>query len=327
MKVKRSIPHSILAAYACPRSKTRFVVWLALLLIIILVVCFFFIPQPMRHSVSNAPPIQPDPQEVSARLSENLHWLNTSAQNPSPIIQGVRAVKHSIKRNLSAAITGHITTAPVGAKRLAASCLLPLHTTGHSQSAPRKAVLAASGEHVLLAGEMIRVTLETAIQSDLPGPVRALVSEPIYASTAHNVLVPVGSRIIGDYSSGVFSTQNRLAIHWQRLILPDGRGVRIDSPAVGPVGRVGVAADQVKRHFWQRFGGASLSALLSTGAQLSGGLSMDTQTAGQQVRSNVSDSFATTADSLLKNTESIVPTIYLNPGAEIAIFLLHDLEL
>jgi type IV secretion system protein VirB10 len=139
------------------------------------------------------------------------------------------------------------------------------------------------------------------------------------------LLLPVGTRIIGQYQNGVSATQVRVGIRWERMVLPDGSSVVFDAPGMDPMGRIGIEASSIHTHFWKRFGDAGLYSVLSSGTQLSGGVDESTLTAGQLLRSQVSESFANTAMSDLEKNKSISPTIYLDPGSEISIFVRRDI--
>jgi type IV secretion system protein VirB10 len=84
--------------------------------------------------------------------------------------------------------------------------------------------------------------LETAIDSDLPGYVRAVVSQDVRSFDGARVLIPRSSRLIGQYKSGVASGQTRAYVVWSRLIRPDGVSVALASPAIDDAGRTGLPA-------------------------------------------------------------------------------------
>ena len=86
-------------------------------------------------------------------------------------------------------------------------------------------------------GTMIPAVLETAINTDVPGYVRAVVSQDVRSFDGTTVLIQRGSRLIGQYQSGVQQGQKRAYVVWTRLIRPDGASINIASPAVGFDGR------------------------------------------------------------------------------------------
>ena len=117
------------------------------------------------------------------------------------------------------------------------------------------------------AGTIISAALITAINSDLPGQVIAQVTEPVYDHrTGATVLVPQGSRLIGQYDSQVAYGQSRALIAWNRVIMPDGRSINIGSMAGADLSGAAGLQDQTDGHFWQLARGIALSTVFSVGA-------------------------------------------------------------
>ena len=102
------------------------------------------------------------------------------------------------------------------------------------------------------AGSIISAALVTAINSDLPGQVIAQVTEPVYDHrTGRTVLIPQGSRLIGQYDSQIAYGQNRALIAWNRIIMPDGRSINIGSMAGADVSGAAGLQDKTDGHFGQ----------------------------------------------------------------------------
>ncbi len=117
------------------------------------------------------------------------------------------------------------------------------------------------------AGTIISAALITAINSDLPGQVIAQVTEPVYDHrTGRTVLIPQGSRLIGQYDSQVAYGQSRALIAWNRVIMPDGRSINIGSMAGADLSGAAGLQDQTDGHFWQLARGVALSTVFSVGA-------------------------------------------------------------
>ena len=111
--------------------------------------------------------------------------------------------------------------------------------------------------------------LETALDSTRPGFARAIVSRDVRGFDGSRVLIPRGSRLIGEYRSEVAPGQRRALVNWTRLIRPDGVTIAIGSPAGDPLGRGGIRA-RVNSHFFERFAGAILQSALDIGVNLAG---------------------------------------------------------
>jgi type IV secretion system protein VirB10 len=117
------------------------------------------------------------------------------------------------------------------------------------------------------AGTVIPAALITAINSDLPGEVIAQVTEPVYDhATGRTVLIPQGSRLIGQYDSQVAYGQERALIAWNRVIMPNGRSINIGSMSGADLAGASGLRDRVNDHFGQLAKGILLSTLFSVGA-------------------------------------------------------------
>ena len=169
-------------------------------------------------------------------------------------------------------------------------------------------------------GAVIGAVMETALNSDQPGYARAVTQRDVYSFDGSTILIPAGSRLIGEYKSGVAQGASRLFVLWTRLIRADGVSIDLASPATDDLGRGGIGG-KVNRHFLQRFGGAILTSVLSGGisaasASLSGGSTILVGNANQ------ASSLATQSS---QNSE-IPPTITTRQGAMVRVFLARDLD-
>jgi type IV secretory pathway VirB10-like protein len=117
------------------------------------------------------------------------------------------------------------------------------------------------------AGTVIPAALLTAINSDLPGEIIAQVTEPVYDHvTGRTVLIPQGSKLIGQYDSQVAYGQERALIAWNRIVMPDGRSINIGAMGGADLSGAAGLKDRVDGHFWQVARGILLSTVFSVGA-------------------------------------------------------------
>jgi type IV secretion system protein VirB10 len=163
-------------------------------------------------------------------------------------------------------------------------------------------------------GTMIPAILETAINTDVPGYVRAVVSQDVRSFDGSRVLVPRSSRLIGQYQSGVQGGQKRAYVIWTRLIRPDGVSVALASPAASFDGSTGLKG-KVDSHFFQRFGSAMLLSVV-------GGLSA-IGTGGASLILGGGQSAAAAA---VNQGDKIGPTIRVGIGEPIRVFTSRDLD-
>jgi type IV secretion system protein VirB10 len=169
---------------------------------------------------------------------------------------------------------------------------------------------------LVVQGTIIPAVLETALNSDLPGYARAIVSRDVRGFDGAKVLIPRGSRLIGQYKSGVATGQSRAFIVWSRLIRPDGVSVQLASPAADAAGQSGLGG-KVDRHFVQRFGSSILLSVVSGLASSLGGGS-STVVIGADAQS--------AAGQALASDGKISPTIRVPQGTPIQVFTARDLD-
>lgn len=168
-------------------------------------------------------------------------------------------------------------------------------------------------------GTVLAGTLETAINSDLPGHVRAVVSRNVSGFDGSQILIPKGSRLVGQYQSNLAIGQSRTFIVWERLIRPDGVTISLASPGTDSLGRAGVTG-KVDSHFMRRFGAALLLTVIDAGSRAA------TAGSGAVVISGGSANPASAIGSGLQNDLNIPPTIRVQQGTAIRIFLNRDLD-
>jgi type IV secretion system protein VirB10 len=164
-------------------------------------------------------------------------------------------------------------------------------------------------------GTLIPAVLETAIDTDVPGFVRAVVSTDVRSFDGTTVLVPRSSRLIGQYKSGLQAGQKRAYVIWTRLIRPDGASVDIGSPAVAFSGETGLPG-KVDTHFFERFGSAMLLSVVGGLSAIGGG------TAGVIV----SGGGQSAAAAAVGQNGQIGPTVRVRQGEPIRVFTARDLD-
>jgi type IV secretion system protein VirB10 len=161
-------------------------------------------------------------------------------------------------------------------------------------------------------GTLIPAVLETAIDTDLPGYVRAVVSRDVRSFDGTRVLIPRSSRLVGQYKSGLSAGATRAYVIWSRLIRPDGVSVALGSPAVDFSGRAGLDG-KVDSHFFKRFGSA---VLLSVVGGLSAVGNASVIVSGGQSAASVA----------AQRDTQIAPTVLVPQGQPIRVFTARDLD-
>lgn len=186
-------------------------------------------------------------------------------------------------------------------------------------SKPARASKLIDQSNTIIEGSVIAAVLETALNSDLPGYVRAVVTRDVKGFDGSKTLVPRGSRLIGQYKSGVALGQSRTFVIWTRLIRPDGATIELAAPATDGLGRGGLDGD-VDTHFFERFGGAILLTLLNIGGAAIAD-STDTSIVIASTRAGVD-----AGSSSLMSGANIGPTVTVPQGSPVRVFVSQDLD-
>lgn len=172
----------------------------------------------------------------------------------------------------------------------------------------------------IVQGSIIQAVLETALDSTRAGLARAIVSREVRGFDGNRVLVPRGSRLVGEYQSDVSAGQNRALVIWTRLIRPDGVTINLQSPAADALGRAGIRG-KVNSHFFERFGGAILQSALDIGVGLG-----TRRIAGGTVIVGLPGSTTSLPRVDPNATTEIKPTVTVKQGASVSVFVARDLD-
>ncbi len=194
--------------------------------------------------------------------------------------------------------------------------------------------------NTIIEGKIVHSVLETAINSDLPGTIRAVVSHDVYAEAGRAILIPKGSRLLGTYNATIKRGQNRVFVVWTRVVRPDGITIAIGSPGVDALGRAGIAGD-VDNKYMEMFTNAALTSSMTIGVAAigellfgddqsstttndGGGSTTTTSPSGQAMREAV-DSIGQVGKSIVGAALGLQPTIYVDQGTPINVFVSKEL--
>ncbi|HUA23838.1 MAG TPA: type IV secretion system protein VirB10 [Steroidobacteraceae bacterium] len=195
------------------------------------------------------------------------------------------------------------------------------------QALLRPSVLSATGAQVLPTrrlllpkGTFIDCTLETAIESTLPGMTTCITATDTFGADGTVVLLERGTKLIGETRGQVQQGEVRVFVVWTEARTPSGIVVRLDSPGTDALGRSGLDG-RVNRHFWQRFGAAMLVSTIDGVVQSEvqsssrGGTVVLDPTASEDVLTDI-----------LRSTVNIPPTIRVRNGARIQVLVARDVD-
>lgn len=300
--------------------------------------------------VSGAPPVRAVPalQPASVPAAPADSWLEPSpARSPGELRAGYGAPaplsprQQALERRLSgdvfaqaphAALPDAAAAGPGGTTASADSGTAERTGAGASngddlRALLRPGVLAAAHaemlptQHLLLPqGAFIDCTLETAIDSTLPGMTTCITATDTFSADGTVVLLDRGTRLIGETRGEVRQGQARVFVVWTEARTPAGVVMQLDSPGTDALGRSGLEG-RVNRHFWQRFGAAALVSTIDGAVQSRvqsssrGGTLVLDPTASEDVLTGI-----------LRSTVNIPPTIRVGNGARIQVLVARDVD-
>ena len=186
-------------------------------------------------------------------------------------------------------------------------------------------IMPPASPYILQAGAVIPAALITGIRSDLPGLITAQVTQNVYDSpTGSLLLIPQGTRIVGEYDNGVTFGQRRVLLVWNRLILPNGRSIILErQPGADAAGYAGLE-DGVDYHWWDLMKAAGLSTLLAVGAELA---TDDEDRLVQAIRDGAVDTINDAGQQIVQRQLQVQPTLTIRPGFPVRVIVTRDLIL
>lgn len=174
---------------------------------------------------------------------------------------------------------------------------------------------------LMLMPGVFRCTLDTAIDSTLPGPILCHLPQDVL-SPSGVVLMERGTKIIGDYKNNVSQGQGRLMTMAGTAYTPAGVVVPLDGPLADGLGRSGIDGD-VDNHTWQRFGGAVLLSLANSALGIA---QASVSKGGNTSLTFQSGDISSLAQEILRNTINIPPTITVPQGKEVQIWVRYPID-
>ena len=173
---------------------------------------------------------------------------------------------------------------------------------------------------------IIETVLTNRLNGSFSGPVNALVTTNVYSHDGEHILIPQGTRILGEVQRVSATGQQRLAVIFHRLVMPDGYAASLDQfKGLNQIGETGLK-DQANQHYLQIFG-TSLALGAIAGIEQAGG-SYGYNTSGADLyRRGVSESLSGSATRVLDRFLNVLPTITIREGHRIKVWLTDDLML
>jgi type IV secretory pathway VirB10-like protein len=282
-------------------------------------------PQQQGSGAAQLSPAQQEAQQLAAkererdynaRFSSNLAY---SRPVERPQMQAGQTVQPSADPYAVAASDGMI------ARRAA----------GEPPAQPKRAaevnVDSAAGQpYVIYEGLTMDTVLMNRLDGDAPGPVKVLVSNPIYSHDHQHVLIPDGTIVLGEakkIGAAGFGQQRRMAVVFHRMIMPDGYSVDLDQfQGLDQIGEEGLK-DKVNNHYLEIFGTSIALGIIAGAGQITAGGGTITTSGSQAFTTGTASSVSQSATTILDRFIQIPPTITVREGHRVKVYFTQDMLL
>jgi type IV secretion system protein VirB10 len=198
--------------------------------------------------------------------------------------------------------------------------------TGSKRAAEVNVNSAHGQPFVLFEGTTIDTALVNRLDGEFSGPVKVMVTNPVYSQDRQHVLVPEGTFILGEAQKVSGFGQKRLAVAFHRMLMPDGYSVDLDQfHGLDQVGETGLK-DKVNNHYMQIFG-ASIALGIISGAAEATTNSGYSESGSDMYRQGLASSLASSGTTVLDKFINIQPTITIREGHRIKVYISQDMLL
>ena len=188
---------------------------------------------------------------------------------------------------------------------------------------------APNSSYEIRTGFVLPATLISGINSELPGQIVAQISQDVSdTATGRHLLIPQGSRLVGQYSSDVSYGQERVLIAWNRIIFPDGKALDIGSMTGADAAGYSGFKDQVNNHYFRIFGSAVLMSAVTAAVTLSQGDDDDdddSDSASDALSEALGQNLGQVTVEMIRKNMNISPTLNIRPGYRFNVMVTKDM--
>lgn len=179
----------------------------------------------------------------------------------------------------------------------------------------------------LFEGRIIACTLINRLNGAFSGPVECVVAQDVLSKDHSRVLVPQGSKALGEVSQVNSSNQERLFVAFHRLIMPDGYSVSLDQfKGLNQIGETGLR-DKVNYHYWKVFGASAFIAAVGALGNLGNYGNSGAYSASDQYRTGFTMNMAQSSMQAFNKFLNVLPTFTITEGNRLLIYVSSDLLL
>jgi type IV secretion system protein VirB10 len=198
------------------------------------------------------------------------------------------------------------------------------HRLGPDESRPGALNSGIGKRYVVFEGTVLETILINRLNGIFAGPVSCLVTTDIYSHDRQHVLIPAGTKVLGEAKKVEAIGQQRLAVFFHRIVMPDGYSVSLDQfKGLDQIGETALR-DKVNNHYLQIFG-ASLAVGILGGVAEAGTGNSFTNSPIDRAREGFGASLATSGAQILDRFLNILPTVTIREGNRVKVYLSGDL--
>jgi len=185
---------------------------------------------------------------------------------------------------------------------------------------------AAGKTYILFEGTVLESVLINRLDGQFSGPIDCLLTNDVYSHDRQHLLIPSGTKILGETKPVEAFGQSRLAVAFHRLIMPDGYSVNLDQfKGLNQIGDTGLR-DQVNNHYLRIFGASLAIGALGAVAEAGTGGILN-QSGTDRIREGFGQSMAQSSERILDRFLNILPTVTIREGHRVKVYLSGDLAL
>src|SRR6202022_2123736 len=301
----------------------------------------------MNAQVRSLESVSPQTQSADAQHVGSMQGTQPTAPPPDPIVQHERELAYNSRFASNFAFSAeHLSAEARNSPLMPLAAASPdwpqsvpsnvqstVASVGATDSQPAKRpvgvnVNSAQGQpFVLFEGTELETALVNRLDGDFSGPVKVMVTNPVYSHDRQHVLIPEGTFVLGETSKVQGFGQRRLAMVFHRMIMPDGYTVDLDQfRGLNQIGETGLK-DQVNNHYLQIFGSSIALGIIAGAAESSNANAGRYASGSEAYRSGVAASLSQSSTQVLDRFLNIAPTITIREGHRVKVYFPQDLLL
>jgi len=290
-------------------------------------------PAPYQQQQASVPQLTPAQQQAQ-QLAAKEQALAYDSRFASNLVY-THAASVPASQDTRSDVSGQKTYALAAASQPESSLIAPRAVGEPSASQakrnPEVNIDAAVGQpYVIYEGTTLDTVLMNRLDGDAPGPVKVLVSTPLYSHDGQHVLIPDGTIVLGEarkIGAAGFGQQRRMAVTFHRMIMPDGYSVDLDQfHGLDQIGEEGLK-DKVNNHYLQIFGTSIALGVIAGAGEIEEGGGTITTSGSQAFATGASASISQSATTVLDRFLQIPPTITIREGHRVKVYFTQDMLL